>query len=88
MAVAKLPGKKSPRLTFTFDDRAYEGLMRVQKRFKAKSVAEAVRLSLQLADSILAQAKQGYEEIVVRNPRTDKMKVMAGSLTTVGDSDE
>ena len=76
------------RIIFTFDEGALEGLDRVRKHFGAKSMAEAVRLSLKLADSLQKQARQGYDEVLVRSHRTGRRKVMAGPLLGIGTGDE
>lgn len=67
----------SKRLVFTFDERAYEDLVRLTEEGKYSSMAEAVRQSLGVLRALEQQARQGYQEIIVRNPKTDEQRVMA-----------
>ena len=80
--------KGSRRIVFTFDERSLESLERVQKRLGAKSLAEAVRISLALADSLQREAELGFVEVITRSPKTGLERVMGGpALVRSGRSD-
>ena len=76
------------RMIFSFDEKSLDGLKALQKHFGAKSMAETVRMSLQLADLIRKQVDAGYREVLVRNPRSGRNKVLVGELVGSGSGGE
>ncbi len=70
--------KGSRRIVFTFDERSLVSLERVREKLGAKSLADAVRISLALADSLQREAELGFVEIVARSPKTGMERVMGG----------
>jgi hypothetical protein len=88
LSTTPLTPKGSKRIVFTFDERSLMSLERVRQKLGAKSLAEAVRISLALADSLQKQAEKGFIEVVTRSPRTGKERVMGGpALVSTGRSD-
>jgi hypothetical protein len=61
----------SKRLVFTFDDRSYENLVAMKVVGRYKSLADAVRDSLQITRALQSQAEQGFTELIVRDPKRD-----------------
>jgi hypothetical protein len=63
---------ETTRVIFTFDKDSLESLRKIQEKMGFKSLAETVRESLRLANSLREQAEQGYSELILRNPETNK----------------
>jgi hypothetical protein len=72
------------RMIFTFDDASLKNLERIKARRKLSSTAEAVRQSIQIGESLQQQADQGYSEVIVRDPKTKKERVMVFSSSPHG----
>lgn len=70
---------KSKRVIFTFDERSYTTLVKMTEFGKFKSMADCVRNSLQLNRAIETEKFDGYTEVIVRNPKTGKEKVLVTS---------
>ena len=68
--------KASQRVVFTFDDRSLESLKEITEQGHFSSMAETVRESLQINRALQKQAKSGYTEVVVRNPKTNEERVI------------
>lgn len=64
------------RVAFTFDDPSYHALYTLTEQLGGKDMAETVRTALQLLEALRREREQGYSEIVVRHPRTDKERVV------------
>ena len=64
------------RITFTFDNKSLERLKKMVDEGKFTSMADAVRESLAVNRALLSQAKQGFREVIVRDPKTGKERVM------------
>ncbi|MEM7537923.1 MAG: hypothetical protein AAF639_37480, partial [Chloroflexota bacterium] len=62
--------KKSKRVAFTFDERSLNTLEDMTEEGHFSSMADTVRESLQISRALQTQVKQGYTEIIVRNPET------------------
>jgi hypothetical protein len=62
------------RIVFTFDERAYEDLVRVQVQGKFASLALAVKEALSLYRTLQEQAAEGYDQICVENRKTKNQK--------------
>ena len=60
----------SKRIVFTFDDRSVATLEQMTKNAQYSSMAETVRDSLQIANTLQDLAKKGFTDVVVRNPRS------------------
>lgn len=80
--------KGGKRIVFTFDESSLLSLERVRDKLGAKTLAEAVRISLALADSLQKQAELGFVEVITRSPTTGRERVMGGpALVRRGRSD-
>ena len=64
------------RVVFTFDDRSLASLKEMVEEGKFSSMAEAVRESLAVNRAIQSQAKQGFRDVIVRDPETGQERVM------------
>lgn len=64
------------RVVFTFDERSLASLKEMVEQGRFNSMAEAVRDSLAVNRALRSQAKQGFTEIVVRDPETQQERVM------------
>ena len=72
-------GKREDRKTrviFTFEAESLAALEKIQEDGRYDSLAETVKDSLQILWAIQREAKQGYTELIVRNPETDGEKVV------------
>lgn len=67
---------KTQRVVFTFDERSLESLKEMVNQGQFASMAEAVRDSLAINRALQKQAKQGFTEVVVRDPETKQERVM------------
>ncbi|HEY6330507.1 MAG TPA: hypothetical protein VI756_14310 [Blastocatellia bacterium] len=67
---------KTRRVVFTFDERSLESLKRMTDQGHYPSMANAVKDSLQISRALQTQAAQGFTEIIVRNPETNKERVI------------
>jgi hypothetical protein len=67
---------KSKRVLFTFDPQSYQNLKQVFEQGPFASMADTVRDSLQTSQALQSQAKQGFTEVVVRNPETKEERVV------------
>jgi Arc/MetJ-type ribon-helix-helix transcriptional regulator len=64
------------RVAFTFDEKSYHTLYEMAERGSYRSMAEVIRESLQVMQALRQQAEQGFTEIILRNPKTDKERVV------------
>jgi hypothetical protein len=67
---------KTQRVVFTFDERSLASLREIVELGQFVSMAEAVRDSLAINRALQAQAKQGFTEVVVRDPKNKQERVM------------
>ena len=67
---------KTQRVVFTFDERSLASLKEMVDQGQFPSMAEAVRESLAVNRALQSQAKQGFTEIVVRDPESKQERVM------------
>jgi Arc/MetJ-type ribon-helix-helix transcriptional regulator len=67
---------KSKRMMFTFDRQSFQYLKNLTKEGDYASMADTVRNSLETTHALQSQARQGFTEIVVRNPVTNQERVM------------
>ena len=67
---------KTRRVVFSFDERSLESLQKLTEQGKFSSMADTVRESLQINRALQSQAQQGFTEVVVRNPETNKERVL------------
>lgn len=67
---------KTQRVIFTFDERSLASLKDLVEQGHFGSMAEAVRESLAINRALQNQAKQGFTEVVVRDPETKQERVM------------
>ena len=67
---------KSKRVAFTFDERSLLTLEDMTAEGHFSSMADTVRESLQMSYALQNQAKNGFTEIVVRNPETGDERVI------------
>ncbi|MGA2742109.1 MAG: hypothetical protein ABSG65_32295 [Bryobacteraceae bacterium] len=66
----------SQRVVFTFDQNSLDTLNAVKKNGDFGSLGTAVRESLTLSEVLQGQAAQGFNEVVVRNPKTGQEKTL------------
>ena len=71
-----MSAKKSKRVAFTFDERSLNTLGDMTEEGHFSSMADTVRESLQISRALQVQAKQGFTEIIVRNPKTGEERVI------------
>ena len=64
------------RIMVTFDERSSDTLDRITQKCKFNSTAATVRNSLDLTDALQQQAEEGYTQVIVRDPKTNKEKVL------------
>jgi Arc/MetJ-type ribon-helix-helix transcriptional regulator len=67
---------KTQRVVFTFDERSLASLKEMVDQGQFQSMAEAVRDSLAVNRALQSQAKQGFTEVVVRDPDSKQERVM------------
>lgn len=67
---------KTQRVVFTFDERSLVSLKEMVNQGQFPSMAEAVRESLAVNRALQNQAKQGFTEVIVRDPDTKQERVM------------
>jgi len=67
---------KTQRVVFTFDERSLASLKEIVEQGHFPSMAEAVREALSINRALQSQAKQGFTEVVVRDPETKQERVM------------
>lgn len=72
----------SKRVLFSFDPRNYQTLQDLAATGAFTSTADAVRGAVQVARVLQSYAKQGFTEVVVRNPQTREERVLV--LTAFG----
>lgn len=65
-------GIKTRRVEFTFDDRSVRTLARMTEDGQYSSMADCVRESLQITRALHLGARQGFTEVRVRNPSTNR----------------
>jgi hypothetical protein len=58
---------ESTRVVFTFDDNSLDVLKESTERGNFTSMAETVRQSIRLLYTLLNEAEDGFDEVVVRN---------------------
>ena len=66
----------SKRVVFTFSADSLSALEKLQADGEYASMADTVKDSLQILWVLQKAAKQGYTELVVRNPETDDEKLI------------
>jgi len=67
---------KNKRVVFSFDERSLESLEKLTQQGRFSSMADTVRESLQISRALQSQARQGFTEVVVRNPETNEERVL------------
>lgn len=58
------------RVVFTFDERSLAVLKQMTEESHFPSMAATVRAALRIVNTLQTQAKNGYTEVIVRNPTT------------------
>lgn len=66
----------STKKLFGFDAATLESLAELVDSGKFPSEAEAVRTAIQVARCLQSQLTQGYTEVVVRNPKRNRERVV------------
>jgi hypothetical protein len=64
------------RVVFTFDESSLETLKQVQEQGAFSSMGTAVRDAVELTDVLQDQVKNGFTEVIVRNPQTNQEKTL------------
>lgn len=67
---------KNQRVVFSFDPHSLEKLKELTEEGRFASMAEAVRESLQMRRAFHKEAKNGFTEIVARNPDTREERIL------------
>ena len=67
---------KHKKVMFTFAPESLAALEKLQEDGRYDSLAETVKDSLKILWAIQQGAKQGYTELIVRNPSTDTEKLV------------
>lgn len=67
---------KTRRVVFSFDERCLESLQKLTAQGRFSSMADTVRESLQISRTLQSQARQGFTEVIVRNPDTNEERVL------------
>ena len=80
--------KGSKRVVFTVDEQALANLEQIRRRLGARSLGDAIRISLTLADALQKEAELGFVEVITRSPKTGMERRMGGTpLVRGGRSD-
>ncbi len=66
----------SKRIVFTFDQRSFDALESLRRDGNFESLADAVRESIRITRALQQQGKQGFTDVLVRNPVTGDENVM------------
>jgi hypothetical protein len=66
----------SKRVLFSFDPRNYQALQNLVAGGTFTTASDAVRGAVQVAHALQSQVRQGFTEIVVRNPQTREERVL------------
>lgn len=66
----------SKRVAFTFDERSLKTLEQMTSEGDYSSMADTVRESLQINRALQSQAKNGYTEVIMRNPDNGEERVV------------
>lgn len=69
-------GTDSKRVVFTFDSRSYDALKQLTRDTGSRSMADTVREALRIARALKVQADHGYTEVIVRNPKKDRERIL------------
>ena len=64
------------RVVFTFDERSLATLKDMVQQGQFTSMAEAVREAVAVNRALQSQARQGFTEVVVRDPESGEERVM------------
>jgi hypothetical protein len=64
------------RVVFTFDERSLESLQSIKDKARFASLGDTVKESLQVSRTLHEQADNGFNEVVVRNPKTKEERVL------------
>ena len=75
MKTGKRENEKT-RVVFTFEPESLTALEKIQEDGSYESLAATVKDALQILWVIQREAKKGYTELIVRNPKTDGEKVV------------
>ncbi|MEK6849021.1 MAG: hypothetical protein AABY01_00460 [Nanoarchaeota archaeon] len=75
--VPETNGKR--KLLFTLDEETYAAITKVQKECNYDMPAGVVRDALTLYFGIREQAKEGFHEITLKNPKTGEERVLVDS---------
>ena len=74
----------SKRVVFTFEPESLAALEKIQADGGYDTLAATVKDALQILWAIQREAKKGYSELIVRNPKTDGEKVVLDYETSGG----
>jgi hypothetical protein len=72
------------RVIFDFDEENLEVLRRMTNQFQFEDMGETVRQSLRVVFALREQAKEGYTQVVVRNPSTQGEKILVSFASHSG----
>lgn len=64
------------KVLFTFKDNHLEKLLQIQKEGSYTTPMECLGEALRILNGLQEQAKEGYYEIIVRNPRTGEERTV------------
>ena len=83
MKTGKRENEKT-RVIFTFEPENLAALEKIQADGGYESLAATVKDALQILWVLQREAKKGYTELIIRNPRTDAEKVVLDYQTNGG----
>ena len=64
------------RIAFGFDTHSLEALYAIKEDGRYTTLAETIRDSLQIIQALQTQAKKGFSEVIVREPKTGDERVL------------
>jgi len=64
------------RIAFNISQLALSRLRRMARKGKFESLGEVVGVSLEIHRALQEHARHGFTEVVLRNPRTERERVM------------
>lgn len=67
---------RNKRVIFTFDQRSLEALEQMTKRGRYDSYSDTIREALIISRALQKQQEEGFTEIVVRDPKKGKERVL------------
>lgn len=70
------PAMAEKRIIFTFDKHSLANLQALKGSTRMDTLGQTIGVLIQVATALSEQKQQGYTEVIVRNPRTEKERVL------------